>query len=265
MKKKSLGILLIHVFFILPSGAYGQAVQEEPTEVIRPAPDFKPNRGERPDLGTVTQSIIERTNDFRKVQDRSEVTINASLTKAARYYAEFMAKEDKFGHSADDQHPADRAKKHGYNYCLVLENIAYQFNLAGFKSDKLAKEFVEGWQHSPGHRKNMLDPDVSDTGVAVAYSEKSGHYYAVQMFGRPKSKAIEFSLSNQVNAAVEYRIGDQSYSLQPRYTRTDQLCRPADLSVQTSEASKEPQVLRPENGNRLVIVNNKGQYEIKKE
>ncbi len=35
-------------------------------------------------------------------------------------------------------------------------------------------------------RKNMLAPEVTETGVAVARSGKTGRYYAVQMFGRPR-------------------------------------------------------------------------------
>jgi uncharacterized protein YkwD len=43
---------------------------------------------------------------------------------------------------------------------------------------------VEGWKRSPGHRRNLLAREATQTGVAVARSDQ-GYYYAVQLFGRP--------------------------------------------------------------------------------
>src|SRR5262245_56201333 len=129
------------------------------------------SRGESPDLTKTTQLIIDQTNEFRKDEKRPAVQANKELTRAAEYFAQFMAKSGKYGHEADEKKPADRAKEHGYNYCIVLENIAKVFNSEGFSPEALANQFVSGWKESPGHRKNMLDPDVTDTGVAIARSE----------------------------------------------------------------------------------------------
>ena len=85
----------------------------------------------------------------------------------AQAFADYMARTDRYGHTADGNQPSDRAKARGYDYCIVLENIAYAFNSEGFTGEKLAGQFVTGWQNSPGHRRNMLDPDVTETGVAV--------------------------------------------------------------------------------------------------
>ena len=70
---------------------------------------------------------------------------------------------------------------------------------------------------------------ASETGVAVSRSEKTGHYYAVQLFGRPKSDAIEFQVKNQSGETVSYTIGDRSFDLTPRMIRTHTHCRPAEL------------------------------------
>ena len=45
---------------------------------------------------------------------------------------------------------------------------------------------VEGWERSAAHRKNMLDRDATEIGVAVAHSPRTGRYYGVQVFGRPR-------------------------------------------------------------------------------
>src|SRR5205085_9863408 len=127
--------------------------------------------------------------------------------------------------------PADRAKEHGYDYCIVLENIAYQYDSTGFTTEKLGGGFFTGWKESPGHRRNMLDPDVTETGVAIARSADTGYYYAVQLFGRPKSLRIEFRIANSTGAVVRYKVGDREYDLPPGVVMTHEVCRPTDVVV----------------------------------
>ena len=66
--------------------------------------------------------------------------------------------------------PAIRAKNAGYAYCQIGENLASASDSRGFSADGYAKLAVEGWEHSPGHRKNMLLAPVTETGVAIAKS-----------------------------------------------------------------------------------------------
>src|SRR5690606_15257530 len=139
------------------------------------------------------------------------------LAKTAAEFARYMARTDKYGHRADDRSPSERATAQGYQYCLVSENIAYQFQTQGFQTAKLVEGFVDGWKDSPGHRENMLEPAVTQTGVAVAQSETTGVFYAVQMFGRPQSAKIGFRLANPTEVSLEYQLGGQKFSLPPRY------------------------------------------------
>src|SRR5262249_1237480 len=152
-----------------------------------------------------------------------------------------MAKTGKYGHTADDSRPADRVGKHGYEYCIVLENIAYQFRSTGFTTAMLASAFVDGWTKSAGHRKNMLDPDVTETGVAVAASADTGYWYAVQIFGRPKAQAIEFAVKNRADVEVEYQVGTESFTLPAHYTRTHQYCRPPAVTFLPPGAKPDAQ------------------------
>jgi uncharacterized protein YkwD len=218
--------------------------------------------GDTADVAKVTALIVDRTNDFRKAEKREPVKVNAELTKAAEYFARFMADTGKYGHEADDQKPSDRARKHGYDYCLVLENIAYQYSSEGFNTDDLATGLVKGWKESPGHRKNMLDPDVTETGVAVARSEKTGYYYAVQMFGRPKSAAIVFKVANQADVALEYTIGEEKFTLDPRYTQTHTRCRPSEVAFQAPTGLG---TVKAGGAEKFNVTGSKGTYEVKKE
>ncbi len=193
----------------------------------------------RADVEKAAASIVEQTNAFRKEQGLEAVKVNERLADAARKFAAFMAKELKYGHEADGKTPAERAAAAKYDYSLVLENIAYQFRSDGFSTDQLAADFTVGWQNSPGHRKNMLDPDILETGVAVARSE-NGIYFAVQMFGRPKTAMIEITVMNKSRKPIRYKLGDQSFDLRARGGRSHGMGRPPVVAFELPPGSKQP-------------------------
>jgi uncharacterized protein YkwD len=223
-----------------------------------------PDKTPAPDLAAVSASIVERTNAFRKAEGRTPVPVSEKLKKTAESFADYMARTDRYGHSADGGRPADRAKKHGYDYCIVLENIAYAYNSRGFSADELAGQFTTGWKESPGHRRNMLDPDVTETAVAVARSAKTGYYYAVQLFGRPESAAVEFKVENRAGQEIEYAVGGKSFSLPARYTRTHTVCRPPEVTFRwPGEKAKGPSV-RPTAGQKLVVTRDGGTWSVGK-
>ena len=209
------------------------------------------------DFDQAARQIIERTNRVRQEQHCNPVAGNAQLMATARDFAVWMASTDFYGHEADGRQPWGRAKAHGYDYCEVAENIAYAWRSNGFGTDDLVKEFVGGWEKSPGHRRNMLDPDMTETGVAVARSADTGLYYAVQVFGRPRSLRIEFRIANRAGVAVKYKVGDQAYDLPPRVTMTHELCRPADVTLLAADGSAATKV-RPANGARFAVSNDRG-------
>ena len=221
---------------------------------------------QRADLAGTQKLIVEATNEFRREEGVGAVTPNAALAKAAQDFADFMARTDRYGHEADGRNPADRARSHGYDYCLVAENIASLYNSAGFRTAELARGCVEGWKHSPEHRKNMLEAAATDTAVAVARSQSSGRYYAVQMFGRPKSERIEFRITNAAPQAVRYHVASQAYSLRPREARIHWLCGPDELTLQSADgANLRNATLRPIRGDRLVVVSEASGVSIRRE
>ncbi|MBX9624697.1 MAG: CAP domain-containing protein [Gemmataceae bacterium] len=244
--------------------ARGPAADDPAPKKIEP-PKVADDSGKRPDLAKVAERIVEQTNEFRKKEGRGPVKANPKLADTAKSFAAFMAEKDLYGHTADGSTPADRAKTHEYDYCLVLENIAYAFDSLGFEAPKLADQFVTGWKESPGHRKNMLDPDATETGVAVARSEATGHYYAVQMFGRPKSAAIEFKVENKAGEEVAYTLGDQKLTLPAGFTRTHTVCRPAELTFPGPGGKGEPTTVKPAAGDKLVVTRDGDKFVVKKE
>jgi uncharacterized protein YkwD len=206
------------------------------------------------DFAKVADGTVEQTNAFRESEGLSRLSVDPKLAATAEYFADYMARTDEYGHNADGKPPAERVREHDYDYCLVSENIAYLYSAQPLSADELTRRFVDGWKNSAGHRKNMLDADVIETGVAVARSEKSGYIYAVQMFGRPKDKAYEFKVDNRSGTTVSYTIDDETFELPPNYVRTHQRCRTAPVKFEWDEETEQSaRTVHPGTGNTLVI------------
>jgi uncharacterized protein YkwD len=209
--------------------------------------------GPDPLLAPAAAEIVAGSNAFRVAQGRLPTRPVAALDAAAREFAQFMARSDRYGHNADDREPAERATAQGYAYCVLSENIAYQFNSRGFESaEALARRFVQGWIDSPGHRRNLLAPGVTETGVAIARSARSGRYYAVQMFGHPSSARWRFEIENLSRQAVRYRIDERRYALPPGTARWHEQCAAVSLRI-ALPGQPQPLALQPGAGARYRV------------
>ncbi|MDQ6618676.1 MAG: CAP domain-containing protein [Pseudomonadota bacterium] len=230
---------------------WAQKQEEHKIDSVPAATQATPrNAGVKP--SSVADTIAQRTNAFRGREGRDAVTWNRELGAAAQDFAEFMARTGRYGHEADGRQPSERAVQHGYAYCVVAENIAYRYRSAGFGSDQLAKALVDGWEHSPPHRRNMLDRDVIDIGVGVAQSTTSDRWYGVQMFGLPQSANIAFRVTNDAAVGVRYRLGKETFDLLPRVTRSHEQCRPPRLTF--SWPTKQPTAtVEPHGGDHYVV------------
>lgn len=240
---------------LLSSVVSGQSVEEFDT--VMPDTKVKSVRQQtspRANLSQVAEMIVEQTNAFRKKQELRPLKVDAKLAETAQYFANFMARTKKYGHHADEKTPSERADEHGYDFCIVLENIGFAFRSTGFEESTLTNKFVEGWKNSEGHRENMVDSDIVETGVAVARSEEEPQYFAVQMFGRPHSKAIRFQITNVAGEEVEYTVSrknkEQSFTLPPRATRTHTQCRPSHLDL---SGTKEDDKLQVRDGRKFLV------------
>ena len=139
-----------------------------------------------PDALRVSRLVVAEANAARDEAKAPSLIPEARLVRAAQAFADYLAKHDKFDHDADGRTPMQRATAAGYKWCRVAENIAYEFNSRGFESEALAKALVRDWMGSRGHRRNLLDARLHDTGVGIAQSRQTKRWYAVQMFGSSK-------------------------------------------------------------------------------
>ena len=205
-----------------------------------------------PDLPQTEVAIIEMTNAFRQEHKLAGLKPNAALTAAARAFAAYLGKTGKFAHEADGREPHQRAEAQGYRYCLVAENLAYNLDSRGFAASQLARDVVEGWKTSPGHRDNMLEKNATDIGVGVARAaDKTPKFISVQLFGRPESLKVGFVIENHSSVSVNYTLGDEKETLPARATASHSSCEPGALVIDKAE----PGALRlePRDGDRFVL------------
>jgi uncharacterized protein YkwD len=179
----------------------------------------------------VTRQLLRRTNELRAASGWKALASEARLTAAAARFARYMADHDRYGHEVDGRQSPERATAQGYEHCLTAENIAFASSARGFETDELAQRLFDGWVQSPPHRRNLLDGDMTEVGIAVAQSARSGRHYAVQLFGRPRSLVLRVTLANRSRDTVQYDLGDESYELKPNVVRTHERCRRALLAL----------------------------------
>jgi hypothetical protein len=204
-----------------------------------------------PDLPQTEVAIIEMTNALRKESRLGAVKPNAALTAAARAFANYLAKTGKFAHEADGRKPAERVTAQGYHYCLIAENLAMNRDSRGFESRALARKTVEGWKHSPNHRANMLQPAVTDIGVAVARApDQDPKFISVQIFGRPEVFKVEFRIENQSGISIRYTLGEETHTLPVRSIVTHTSCDPHQL---TFDQAGSPRRFQVRNGDHFLV------------
>ncbi|HJU31609.1 MAG TPA: CAP domain-containing protein, partial [Hyphomicrobiaceae bacterium] len=170
-----------------------------------------------PDLPQTEIVIVEMTNRFRKENKLADVKPNAALTAAARAFAQYLARTGKFAHEADGRGPDARAAEKGYALCVIAENLALNLDSRGFETRQLAHQVVEGWKNSPGHRANLVRPDVTEIGVGVARApDRDPKFISVQLFARPMGGKLEFRIENRSGVVVKYTLGSEAHTVPPR-------------------------------------------------
>ena len=127
-------------------------------------------------------------NKYRKDKGAAAVKTNSALTKAASSYAQYQAKHNKDGHTADGKTPVQRMQAAGFKGCHFAENVfAYSASrsLGSNYHKALAQMAHKAWLKSSGHAANMRDKKSKLVGFGFGYAKHGNmHVYkAVQNFG----------------------------------------------------------------------------------
>jgi len=119
--------------------------------------------------------LLDDTNRERAAAGLQPLKWDDALATAARQHAQTMASQNLLLHQCLDEPPVDqRAAQAGARFSMIAENIAVGPN---------PETIHDGWMHSTGHRRNILNPDITAIGVATVRA--SGGLFAVQDFSRP--------------------------------------------------------------------------------
>lgn len=127
--------------------------------------------------------VIKLTNKAREKAGVAILVRNERLEKAAEKKAEDMLENDYFAHvSPAGKSPWDWIQDSGYDYRYAGENLAINF------TDTEKQQ--EAWMDSPSHRKNILNSDYEEIGVAVVRGVIDGREtnLTVQEFGTKMPK-----------------------------------------------------------------------------
>ncbi len=137
--------------------------------------------------------IIEYTNEYRLQNGREPLVLNDDLTQAALSKAQDMFADNYWAHiSPDGTEPWYFIAQSGYSYSHAGENLARDFTNP--------QSVVDAWINSPSHRKNIIEDDFSEIGVAVVDGDIGGveTTIVVQLFGTPETTSILSSQQGQI-------------------------------------------------------------------
>ena len=149
----------------------------------------------------IEEWVIEFTNEERISAGLQPLLHDAAISDIARAHSDDMARLNLMSHDIEGRGPTDRAMAAGYNCRAYRGDGSYSYGLSeniaehprvtqwmgigmswrpvGYYHDakEAARELVQGWMNSPGHRENILDREAHRVGVGIALQEASEYGY----------------------------------------------------------------------------------------
>jgi Cysteine-rich secretory protein family len=134
------------------------------------------------------QFLLAAANLDRAARGLQQLHYNPILSEAARYHAREMAAHGDISHQfPGEPELSERGAKAGAHFSIITENVAEAPD---------ASQLHDLWMHSPGHRANLLDPQVDSVGISVVY--RNHEAFAVEDF----ANTVESLSYNQQESTV---------------------------------------------------------------
>ncbi|MBO0798306.1 MAG: CAP domain-containing protein [Blastocatellia bacterium] len=127
------------------------------------------SEAKEPVIDSEERSMVEMINEYRREHGLEGLQVSVTLTRAADWMTNDMAKNNIFGHTDSlGRDPGERIVSFGYsNRFYRGENLA-----AGFGD---AKRTFKQWLDSPPHNAAMLHPKFKAIGIS-RYKDDSSEY-----------------------------------------------------------------------------------------
>lgn len=190
---------------------------------------------EPPNDAAARAAIRSRVDQLRAAHGARPLAPDAALDKVAQAYAARMAVRHFFAHVAPEGDDVrKRLQSAGYAFVSAGENL-------GSAPGPLAAHF--GIEHSPGHRKNLLEPTHEALGVGIAWEEAGEgprQALVVELLARPASEVAD-------PAGAAYRaLADRRASLGlPALERSEVLEQMARAHARAAVATNTPRATLP--------------------
>lgn len=137
--------------------------------------------------------FVKYVNQEREKTGSIPLRMNVTLMKGAKMRADTILKHQNFSHQDPYENitMVTALSSLGYNYIYASENIG----MGGSSGE----DFVGGFMHSYYHRENLLNPQLTETGVAIVTGPYDRYYVniAVQLFAIPAGKNEYLGYSDQ--------------------------------------------------------------------
>lgn len=133
-------------------------------------PSTQPTTG----ISKMASQVIDLTNVERKKNGLPPLKADADLSKVAQTKSSDMETKHYFSHTSPTYgSPFDMMRDFGVTYRAAGENIAM--------GQPTAKDVVNAWMNSEGHRKNILSPTYTNIGVGFT---QTGNYWSQMFIGK---------------------------------------------------------------------------------
>jgi uncharacterized protein YkwD len=121
--------------------------------------------------------VVTLVNQERAKAGCKALTVDSRLVTAARGHSQDMATRNYFDHNTPEGvTPWTRITNAGYHFSSAAENIA--------SGQTTPASVMNAWMNSSGHRANILNCNLRNIGVGLAYNAKHTPYWT-QDFGTP--------------------------------------------------------------------------------
>ena len=118
------------------------------------------------------QAALAAINKFRAENGVAALVLDERLSRAAAMQSQAQAGRSWIGHSGSDgSTPKARALRAGYHAKIASENVA--------SGQKSFADVLSFWEDSPGHRTNLLRPNVTAIGIAMAKDGNGRPYWTL--------------------------------------------------------------------------------------
>ncbi len=150
------------------------------------------------DFALLTSLVHGGINEIRKRKGAAALTIDPILTQAAVDQNNYQIRTDQLSHYQENplkKTVRERVDSFGGQFRMVGENVQFKgFPVRTWSTGNereiitptyvdAAADLIKNWVNSPGHYKNLINPNYRFVGTAVGWNPENSAVFSTQVFG----------------------------------------------------------------------------------